>query len=90
MNYKRVKQLLKLENKGATIRFIKPQYITEKYLNLKERMKAVQEKLDQQAHKHLLPKYPVDKSKGSGVGKIRRSNIIRPKKVIFDPKKSNL
>lgn len=86
INYRRARLYMKLEKRGAEVRFIKPNWLLFKYEELKKKIENIHKKLDAQPNSHLLPEYPVDRRKGLSDNKPKIPKTIIPKKVIFDGK----
>lgn len=87
ITYRNALIYMKLEEKGAKVKFVKPNWMNSEYTKLKERIADMRKNIDSLTNKDLLPEFPVVKSKGIGKGKIRRGNIVRFRKISFDKSK---
>ncbi len=89
ITYRKAIAYIKLEEKGAKVKFVKPNWMNSEYIKLKERILLMRQKVDSVTNKDLLPEYPVVKSKGVGKDKIRKGNVVRFRKVTFDKSKQH-
>lgn len=87
--YRRVRQYLRLKDKGAKVIFNEPNWYKDQYSQIKEKLTNLKNKLDtnQGEYKYnLLPNYPVQRYKGMSNNKPRKPKKIIPRVIVFDGK----
>jgi len=87
-HYKHILYYLKLQEKGANVIFLKPYWMLNNQFNeIKEKIAHLNKLLDEQPDAHLLPTYPVDRSEGCGLNKVRVQSEVKGREVSFDKSK---